>query len=364
MEEWPDFVPLFHNAHVATIAGNFWPRKIDELRFPAKRVIYQITPTVSVVAYEHQPSTASPLGQIVFLHGLEGSSDAGYMASFSQAALTSGFGVHRLNMRSCGGSEDLSETMYHSGLTSDTLQVLRSIQARDFGPLFLVGFSLGGNVALKLAGEIANSALLAGVCAVSTPIDLATAVRAIDKPGNVLYARRFLSRLKARIRRKSVSTPHLYSTADLDQVRSIWEFDDRYTAPLFGFGTAANYYATQSAVRFLGSIKVPTLVIAAQDDPLVPFEMYRRRVFQDNAALTLVSPQYGGHIGFLSRNKPRFWIDGLALSWIRSCLSSPTPGLQNFDMPRPALPPHAPPAGLNHRAVRQPPVATYIPDSR
>ncbi len=238
------------------------------------------------------------------------------MASFSQFALNLGLGVHRLNMRSCGGTEEISETMYHSGLTSDTRQILRSLQSRNLGALFLVGFSLGGNVALKLAGELGSSDLLAGVCAVSTPIDLAAAVRAIDKRENFIYAQRFLSRLKARIRRKSLSAPHLYSSAELNEVRSIWAFDDRYTAPLFGFGSAGNYYATQSAARFLEYIQTPTLIVTAQDDPLVPFDMYRRPVFQANRALTLVTPQYGGHLGFLSRHKPRFWIDELALSWI------------------------------------------------
>jgi predicted alpha/beta-fold hydrolase len=312
-----DFDPLFRNPHIATIAGNFWPRRIDEARFPAMKVEYKVSPAITVVASEHQPVRSPPLGQIVFLHGLEGSADAGYIVSFSQAALTLGFGVHRLNLRSCGGTENLSETMYHSGLTSDTLQVLRTIYSRNIGPLFLVGFSLGGNVALKLAGELGSSDLLAGVCAISTPIDLAASVKAIDKPGNILYARRFLSRLKARIRRKSVSAPHLYSASALDKVDSIWAFDDRYTAPLFGFGTAANYYATQSAIRFLAEIKIPTLVIAAQDDPLVPFEIYRLPVFEDNPALRLVSPRYGGHLGFLSRTEPRFWIDNVALSWIQ-----------------------------------------------
>jgi predicted alpha/beta-fold hydrolase len=278
-----------------------------------------VAPRVTVVSFEHQPPE-SPVGQIILLHGLEGSSDAGYFASFSQSALQLGYGVHRLNMRSCGGTEHMSETMYHSGLTSDTLQILRSIQLRHLGPLFLVGFSLGGNVALKLAGELGSETrsepLLAGVCAVSTPIDLALAVRAIDKPENFIYAHRFLSRLKSRIRRKSLSTPHLYSSTKLDQVHSIWGFDDVYTAPLFGFGTAANYYATQSAANFIGQIQVPALVIAAQDDPLVPFDMYRSPVFHDNPALTLVTPEHGGHLGFLSRHKPRFWIDEMLLTWI------------------------------------------------
>jgi predicted alpha/beta-fold hydrolase len=313
----PNFSPLFYNSHIATFAGNYWPRQIDEVSFPPTRVEYHVEPRVTVVSHEHQPEGTPAKGQLVLLHGLEGSSNGGYIVSLSQAALTAGFGVHRLNMRSCGGTEHLSETMYHSGLTSDTLQVLRAIQARNLGPLFLVGFSLGGNVALKLAGELQLTNLLSGVCAVSTPIDLACAVRSIDKPENIIYGRRFLSRLKARIRRKNLSAPHLYPTGELKKVRSIWAFDDRYTAPLFGFGTAANYYATQSAARFLEYIEIPTLVVTAQDDPLVPFEMYNRNVFHENLALTLVAPQHGGHLGFLSRNRPRFWLDELLMSWVK-----------------------------------------------
>ncbi len=258
------------------------------------------------------------------LHGLEGSAEAGYIASFSQEALARGFGVHRLNMRTCGGTEELCETMYHSGLTGDTLFVLKEIERREIGPIFLAGFSLGGNVVLKLAGELGATSLLAGVVAVSTPIDLAASVRTIDKPSNILYARRFLGRLKDRVRRKSRLSPDLYSEAGLNGVKSIWEFDDRFTAPLFGFGTAANYYATQSSIQFLASIRVPTLLIAAKDDPLVPFEVYKSDIFERNRALTLVAPERGGHLGFLSRRRPRFWLDGVALDWIEDRLTERT----------------------------------------
>lgn len=310
-----EFLPLFTNPHLLTIAGNFWRRKIDLRRFPAERKLYPIDSRNSVLGLEHQPEGVAR-GQIVFLHGLEGSADAGYIASFVQAALMRGFGAHRLNMRTCGGTEDLCETMYHSGLTSDPQVVIESVARRGSGPVFLIGFSLGGNVALKLAGELGETKLLAGVIAVSTPIDLATCVRAIDKRTNLLYARRFLSRLKERVRRKVRNSPHLYSDAGLDSVRSIWEFDDRFTAPLFGFGTAANYYETQSCAHFLDRIRTPTLVITAKDDPLVPFEIYRHPAFQNNPAITLIAPEQGGHLGFLSRRRPRFWVDEIGLKWI------------------------------------------------
>jgi predicted alpha/beta-fold hydrolase len=315
---YPEFEPLIRHSHIATIAGNFWRREIDTARFPAVRVEYRIDPKTVVVAIEHQPDTSKCLGHLVLLHGLEGSSEAGYVVSLAQEALTRGYAVHRLNMRSCGGNEHLSQTMYHSGLTSDTKFVLQEIRKRKRGPLFLVGFSLGGNVALKLAGEMGQSDLLDGVCAASTPINLASAVHAIDRPANRIYARRFLGRLKNRIRSKSLTDPQFYSVDGIEAISSIWEFDDRYTAPLFGFGTAANYYATQSADQYLHAIRIPTLVIAAKDDPLVPFEMYRLPVFDTNPALTLIAPEFGGHLGFLSRRRPRFWLDQVIMRWVDS----------------------------------------------
>ena len=191
-----EFKPIVRNPHLLTILGNFWPREIDEARFPSLRRVYETSDTTKILVVEHQPEAAAR-GQIVFLHGLEGSSDAGYIKSFAQHALERGYGVHRTNMPTCGGTETLSETMYHYGLTEDTLHILRRIRERHREPLFAVGFSLGGNVALKLAGELGASGerLLDGVCAVSTPIDLAASVRQLDRPGNRLYARRFLARL-------------------------------------------------------------------------------------------------------------------------------------------------------------------------
>lgn len=311
----PDFQPLIRNPHLLTIAGNFWRRNIDSSRFPARRVEYQIGPKTTIVSFEHQPSPPVR-GQIVFLHGLEGSADAGYIASFAQEALVRGFGIHRLNLRSCGGTEELCETMYHSGLTGDTRFVLECLRDQVAGPRFLVGFSLGGNVTLKLAGELGSTDLLNGVCAISTPIDLAACVRSMDKPSNRIYARRFLRRLRDRVRRKSKLTPSLYNPSGLDEVHSIWEFDDRFTAPLFGFGSAANYYATQSAARYLDTICIPTLVITAKDDPLVPFDVYDHPAFKSNPHIRLAVTDHGGHLGFISRRTPRFWLDAFALNWI------------------------------------------------
>src|SRR6185312_1181486 len=312
------FQPLVRNAHLLTIAANFWPREIDETRFPPHRRVYHTDANTGILVLEHQPLETQ--GQILLLHGLEGSSNAGYFKSFAQDALLRGFGIHRSNMRTCGGTETLSETMYHSGLTYDTRFILEQIHRTRPGPLFLLGFSLGGNVALKLAGELGVNNLLTGVCAVSTPIDLAACVRTLDRPSNRIYARRFLKRLKERIRLKTRLSPHLYSDEDLDAVTGIWEFDDRYTGPLFGFGNAENYYRTQSSRNFLDAIRTPSLVIHAKDDPLVPVSTYQHHAFAENPYLKLLLLEHGGHLGFLSREKPRFWLDGVVLDWMEQAI--------------------------------------------
>jgi len=320
----PPFRPLVRNPHILTIAGNFWRRAIDP-QFPATRRHYRIDSSTTIVALEHQPHSGAR-AQLVLLHGLEGSADSGYMNSLSQAALLRGFGVHRVNSRTCGGTEDLCETMYHSGLTSDTRAILEDIRERHFGPAFVMGFSLGGNVALKLAGELGETDLVAGFCAVSTPIDLATCVRSLEKRSNILYSKRFLRALCNRIRRKRRSAPHLYPTSGLGNVKTVWEFDDLVTAPLFGFGTAANYYATQSSMHYLDGIRVPTLVLCSKDDPLVPFSVYSHPAFDTNPALTLIATEHGGHLGFLARGPSRFWLDQVALDWMESCLGSEISG--------------------------------------
>jgi len=314
-----EFRPLFANPHLATIAGNFWPREIDAARFPATERDYHINPNTTIRVLEHQPGQR-PRGQFVFVHGLEGSADAGYIKSMAQAALERGFGVHRTNLRSCGGTEHLSDTMYHSGLTSDTRFILEKIRQRFDGIVVVVGFSLGGNVTLKLAGELGAGGPLSAACAISTPIDLAACVRTLDRPANCLYANRFLSRLKARVVRKSQLAPALYAVAGIDEVRTIWDFDDRFTGPLFGFGDAGNYYRTQSAQNFLADIHVPTLVIQAKDDPLIPFSVYEHGAFRTNPFLELLAVARGGHLGFLSRQKPRFWLDAVVLDWAERLL--------------------------------------------
>ncbi len=307
-----DYVPLIAGAHLQTIAAHYWRRPLDTARFPVERALYRTAPEVQVLVESQRPEGA-PRGEIVLVHGLEGSGEAGYMRGLSQAALEAGFAAHRFHLRTCGGTEGLSNTLYHSGLTGDVEAVLRDFAGRGRGPVFLAGFSLGGNVALKLAGELggAAAALLGGVCAVSTPIDLAASCGRLARWDNRLYERRFVRRM----RRRLLATGR-YRREDLAGLRSIRDIDERITAPAFGFRDAAHYYETQSAARYLDRIRVPALVIQAQDDPLIPFESYKHPAFGSNPFLTLAAPRHGGHVGFLARGRVRFWAEAAILEWI------------------------------------------------
>jgi hypothetical protein len=196
--------------------------------------------------------------------------------------------------------------------------VLREIQSSNGLPIFVTGFSLGANVTLKLAGELGEQGrdLLAGVCAVSTPIDLAACARALGEKRNYIYERRFLSRLKARVLLRHQQAPEMYKLDGLKRVRSIWDFDDIYTGPLFGFGSAVNYYGTQSSNQYLEKIRVPALLVQAKDDPLIPFSVFDHPAFRENPHLELVAAEHGGHVGFISRERPRFWVDGVVVEWV------------------------------------------------
>jgi uncharacterized protein len=198
------------------------------------------------------------------------------------------------------------------------LHLAQELQRASGLPIFAVGYSLGGNIVLKLAGELGEQGreLFAGVCAVSAPIDLAASVEATGLPRNILYRRRFVARLKERVRIRHPLAPDLFPLEPLDQVRTIYDFDDLYTAKIFGFGTAVNYYRTQSSNQFLEHIRIPTFLVQAKDDPMVPFAMYSHPAFTKNPNLHLVAVDHGGHLGFLDRNPPRLWLDTLITDWL------------------------------------------------
>jgi predicted alpha/beta-fold hydrolase len=310
------FHPLFRNPHLQTVAAHYWKRPCAGPGYPVARRLFRTEPDVQVAVDWQQPP-GRVAGHVVMVHGLEGSSAAGYLRSLSAAVLRAGFAAHRFHMRTCGGTEHLCPTLYHAGLTSDLLFVLRQLRAESPAPVFLVGFSLGGNVVMKLAGELAGAGpeLIRGVCGVSTPLDLAACARRLAEPGNRIYHKRFVNRMRARL-----CATGRYQPRDFAGLNSVRQIDDRITAPSFGFGDAENYYRTQSAVRVLDRIRVPALLIQAQDDTLVPFDTFSVPALRANSLIEVRATESGGHLGFLGRRPHRLWLDETILEWIQDHL--------------------------------------------
>ncbi|HUI56465.1 MAG TPA: alpha/beta fold hydrolase [Bryobacteraceae bacterium] len=308
----PPFDPLFRNPHFQTIASHYWKQPSLDGWFPIERRFVRTEPEVQVLVESQRPE-GHAAGEIVMVHGLEGSGQSSYMRGFSAAALRSGFAAHGFHMRTCGGTERLCRTLYHAGLTSDLLAVLRQFQSEGRAPVFLVGFSLGGNVVVKLAGEMGEAArpLIRAVCAVSAPLDLAACARRMAQPDNRFYERRFVNRMRARL-----CATGRYTRRDFAGLQSVMAIDDRITAPSFGFGTAENYYRTQSALRYLDGIRVPVLLIHSRDDTLVPFDAVVSPAVRANPWIEVVSTECGGHLGFIGRRPHRFWLNDAIIEWI------------------------------------------------
>jgi predicted alpha/beta-fold hydrolase len=317
-----------------TIAAAFWRRKFPRLpaaepRFfevepgPADRTASPLgVPGSQVRGDCHWQETPRAHSTLVLLHGLEGSSESAYMLGTAEKAWIAGFNVVRLNQRNCGGTEHLSPTLYHSGLSGDIRAVVLELIGRDKLPeIFAAGFSMGGNLVLKMAGEFGDAAPaeVRGFAAVAPALDLAACADALAEPQNFLYERHFVRRLKERMRRKARLFPGQFPIDGMDEIRSVRDFDDAITARFCGFASAADYYARSSARQLLGKIRRPTLIVTAADDPFVPVASFADVALVANPNITLVAPAHGGHSAFISREKgdERFWVEARIVEFCR-----------------------------------------------
>jgi predicted alpha/beta-fold hydrolase len=229
----------------------------------------------------------------------------------------------RLNQRNCGGTEALTPTLYNSGLSGDYLSVLNELIERDSIPaIFFAGYSMGGNLILKMAGELGSAAppqlrAVAGVC---PPIDLAVCSDAVSLPQNFLYNTHFVRNLKNRVQRKEKIFPGQFDLSPLAGVRTVREFDDAITAKYCGFRDADDYYTQSSALRVAAEICVPALIITAQDDPFVPFASFSNPALTNNPHIQLIAPEHGGHCAFLSRyaGSERYWAEARLIEFFTS----------------------------------------------
>ncbi|HYB94802.1 MAG TPA: alpha/beta fold hydrolase [Vicinamibacterales bacterium] len=239
---------------------------------------------------------------LVALHGLEGSSEAHYMRGVAEKAFAAGFNVVRLNQRNCGGTEHLSRGLYHSGLTADPRAVLEELRDRDGLSRFAVaGYSLGGNITMKLAGELGEREFpeVKAFAAVSPVIELEACMQSIERRENRIYEWNFCRNLQGRMRRKARHFPGLFDLDGLWKIWSIRKFDDRYTAPHHGYDGANDYYHRASAMRVIDKVARPALILSAADDPFVPPAIFDAPAVRNNPHITTVITPNGGHCAFV-----------------------------------------------------------------
>ncbi len=323
----PPFVPRpwLSNGHAMTVFAWARRREFEGVPAPEPRLIRTAPDTqVLTQCYWQQERSAAPT--ILVLHGLEGSSDAHYMRGLAAKAWRLGWNAVLLNQRNCGGTEHLTPSLYHSGLTDDPREVIRALAREERLSQFgVIGYSLGGNITVKLAAEAARTpdVPIAGAVAISPTIDLDTCVRAIERRANIPYHFNFVRNLKARMRRKAAHWPGGFDLGPLDSIWTIRRFDDVYTAPSHGFGGATNYYFQASALRVVDQIRIPTLILAAEDDPFVPASQFREPVIRDNPHVAVRIERHGGHCGFASlpdADDDGYWAEATALRFLASVM--------------------------------------------
>lgn len=338
---WPEMYPPFEprrwvvNGHLQTIVGNFLPRP-DALPEPEVQMV-EVSP-----AHGSQISSQvlcechwQPLAQrresltAIILHGLEGSSHSQYVTGNANKLWRSGCNVIRMNMRNCGPAKygdmlRLSPTLYHSGLSGDVERVLRFfLETEGLESVALIGYSMGGNLVLKLAGDLgaAAPAQLHAVVGVSPAVDLKASADALHEPQNRIYERKFVRGLVKRFRRKASYFPRAFDPQRAANIASLREFDERITALYCGFRSADDYYAKAGAAKVLDRITVPTLILHAEDDPFIRMTPETRSTIAANPNITFLVTAHGGHCAFLAASDAAagndgYWAEHTALRFV------------------------------------------------
>ena len=254
---------------------------------------------------------------VIISHGLEGNTERPYIRGMAKALYDQGFDVLAWNFRGCSEEMNRQTRFYHSGATDDLDTVIRHvIQSKNYNAIFLVGFSLGGNLTLKYLGERDVQPAIKKAVVFSVPMDLKTSCEKISSPGNRIYSNRFLKSLKRKILLKSLTRQDL-DVSGLSSIKTLLAFDDRYTAPLHGFKDALDYYAQCSSIHFVRDIRIPTLIINTLNDPFLSADCFPKEALANHPYVKLEILQRGGHVGFAQFNKNGlYWSEQRALEFL------------------------------------------------
>jgi predicted alpha/beta-fold hydrolase len=293
------------NAHLETIYPSLF-RKVD-LEYERERLVLPDNDFLDVDWIKNNSERV-----VLISHGLEGNSHRSYVKGMAKAFSENCFDVIAWNYRGCSGEVNKSLRFYHSGATDDLSLVVNHILTKPYKQVFLIGFSLGGNLTLKFAGEQSMDSRIKGISVFSVPMNLHTSCIQISRPSNWIYSRRFLNNLKKKVKDKARLMEGL-NTRGMDSIKTLMDFDDRYTAPLHGYSSAIEYYTKCSSIYFLNRIKTPTLIVNAKNDPFLSIECYPN---SNNPFIKLEFPNRGGHVGFSSfERNGLYWSEQRALEF-------------------------------------------------
>jgi len=328
---------FLRNGHLQTLAGNFLPRSISlpqpetllvEVDGPVAGPGYGYGPSYVLCHCHWQPEQVRAQRlTIVLVHGLEGSSSSQYMLGNAAHASAAGFNVIRMNMRSCGGTDDICPTIYHSGRSSDVAAVLaKVVRTHQLESIALVGYSMGGNLVLKFAGEVASTPppQLKAVVGVSPLMDLAVSSAALHEPQNRIYEWHFLRNMIARVRRRANLFPEIYGGAEISKIHTMRLFDEHIVARYGGFAGADDYYHSVASSQYAGRLSIPTLILHSVDDPFIRLLPSTRDALIANPNVTFIETTYGGHCAFLESPGPGYdgrWAEKTLVGFLREISS-------------------------------------------
>jgi len=319
--EFPPFRPhtLFRGGHAQTLAGAYLPYRRHRYRARQHRVMLADGDEI-VLHDDCPPNWQPPDRSALLIHGLAGCHESGYMVRIARKLCARGVRVFRMDLRGCGAGAALARLPYHSGRSDDAAAALEAIARHlPHSPTTLVGFSLGANITLKLLGELGDRPCgnLASAMAVCPPIDLAACSRQISQPANRMYDRFFVGLLLAQLEHRRRVAAGAAGVKLARRPRTLWEFDNAFTAVVCGFGTADNYYRAASSAPLVPRIRVPTLILASRDDPMIPCDALESASTASTVQVHL--SDHGGHLGFVGRggvDPDRRWMEWRVVDWV------------------------------------------------
>ncbi|WKK83355.2 YheT family hydrolase [Marivirga arenosa] len=313
------YKPPFYlfNQHVETIVPSAL-RKVKGVNYRRERIETRDDDFLDIDWIQNDNSRL-----IIASHGLEGSSDRPYILGIAKLFSQNNWDVLAWNCRSCSGEMNKKEFLYHHGFTQDVEEVVQKARFHNYKEIVLIGFSMGGSLTLKYVGENSNNLYpeIKAAMAVSVPCNLSSSSKMLALKKNKFYQNRFMRKLDLKLRAKNEQFPGLLEIKPWKDFNSFHEFDTHYSAKIFGFKDAQDFYDNVQCYPYLKDINIPTLILNALNDPMLTGDCYPKNIAEQNQNISLELTKYGGHVGFLQKKSPYTYAEERAFEFFNKKVS-------------------------------------------